>query len=173
MSNNQWLIQVETNHPQFINEFNTKWVNVVTDTLTQLTRGPKPTEQIDALRGLMKFSRVHFPYIKNKKQVESVAEKIRKEFTVNINMDIFDDYRTSFPLIFKEKKEEANNQKQAVKVSDFISKNRKNVTHSFNITTTNNSLDLNIVDLSYEQTKFMYNHIVDGIDLLNSVCATV
>jgi len=163
MSNCRWQIQIENNYPQFIVDFNTKWMNVITDTLDELTTKNKPLDQINTLRGMAKYCRYHFPYIRNNRHIESISEKVKKKFDLHMDMDIFDDYRQHFPMIFTKEKTIQSKPKQTVKITNFVTKPCQ-----YNISTTNNSVEFSIVDLSIEQTKFMYNHIVDGINLIST-----
>jgi hypothetical protein len=182
MSNNQWLIKLETAHPYFISDYDNCWDKVLTDTLDDLA-AKKDTYKVEGLNGLKRYCRKHFPYVKHEKQYESISEKLSKQFYDNRDMNIFDDYRPYFPILFtKPNPKNKNNQvkqikqvkevkKQQVKVTDFTSDN--NICFPFNITTTHNSVNFAINDLNSEQTKFMYNHIVEGVNSLASVRARV
>jgi hypothetical protein len=161
-SQNQWLIRVQTKFPNFLQDYNNCWHKVIIDTLEELSMLKNPSS-VSSLRGLKKYSRKHFPYIKNEKEYESVAEKVRKEFTTKMNMDMFDEYRSHFPLIFTQKKEM---KKQPISVASFI---QDFICYPFNMNATATSVNFEITDLSGEQVKFMYNHIVDGVNRLSLV----
>lgn len=181
MSNQtQWLIQVQTKFPNFITDYNKCWYNILIEVFEELAAKTN-TQQVKGLNGLKKYCRKYFPYVKHEKQYESIAEKVAKDFVANMDTTMFDDYRSHFPLLFdpakKEKKEYPKNKqtptvkKPQVKVTDFTSDTH--ICYPFNITTTHNSVNFTINDLNSDQTKFMYNHIVEGVNSLPSVKARV